>query len=288
MITGKTKVLALIGSPISHSGSPAMYNYSFERLGIDYTYVAWDIKEKDVQQALDAMRLFQMPGGNVTMPDKIAAARYVEELSDAARMVGAVNTIVNQDGRLIGHITDGIGFNENLKDHGVEITGKKVVIAGGGGAATAIQVQMALDGVKELSIFNRNDEFYPRSLQTAETIRKEVPDCVVHVYDLDNKTQLAKEVEEADILVNATIVGMKPLQDCSILDGLEECLHEDLVVADTVYNPLETRLLQQASEKGCLTVNGKGMLLWQGVAAFELFTGQKMPVQEVKEKFFSE
>ena len=288
MITGKTGLLALIGSPVSHSGSPAMYNYSFQKLGLDYVYVALDIKEQDVPQYLDAMRLFKMRGGNVTMPDKIAVAQNVDQLSDAARLVGAVNTIVNEDGKLVGHITDGIGFNDNLRDHGVTIEKKKVTIVGGGGAATAIQVQMALDGVKELSIFNIKDDFFFFIVEMGEKIKQEVPSCIVNVYDLADKEQLAKEIRESDILVNATIVGMKPLQDQSVTDGLSDIYHEGLVVADTVYNPLETKMLKEAKEAGCKTVDGKGMLLWQGVAAFKLFTGQDMPVEEVKELYFKD
>lgn len=288
MITGKTGLLALIGSPVSHSGSPAMYNYSFQRLGLDYVYVAFDVTEQDVPQYLDAMRLLKMRGGNVTMPDKIAVAQNVDELAGAAKLVGAVNTIVNENGKLVGHITDGNGFNDNLRDHGVTLEGKKVTIVGGGGAATAIQAQMALDGVKELSIFNIKDDFFQRTVEMGAKIQQEVPTCTVNVYDLADKECLRKEILESDILVNATIVGMKPLQDQSITDGLEDVFHEGLVVADTVYNPLETKMLQQAKAAGCKTVNGKGMLLRQGVAAFKLFTGQDMPVDEVKEKFFKE
>ena len=167
-ISGHTGLLALIGSPVGHSGSPAMYNYSFEKLGLDYAYVAFDVKEDGVKQALDAMRLFRMRGMNVTMPDKTEAARYMDELSPAAQIIGAVNTIVNEDGKLIGHITDGEGFVNNLKDHGVEVAGKKLTIAGGGGAATAIQVQCALDGAKAITIFNKKDAFFERTLATAE------------------------------------------------------------------------------------------------------------------------
>lgn len=131
-ITGHTGLLALIGSPVGHSGSPAMYNYSFERLGLDYAYVALDIKENEVKAAIDAMRLFHMRGCNVTMPDKVEAAKYMDELSPAAQIIGAVNTIVNDDGKLTGYITDGEGFVNNLKDHGIDIRGKKITVAGGG------------------------------------------------------------------------------------------------------------------------------------------------------------
>lgn len=285
-ITGHTGLLALIGSPVGHSGSPAMYNYSFEKLGIDDVYVALDVKENQVKDAIAAMRLFGMKGGNVTMPDKTEAAKYMDELSPAAQIIGAINTIVNDNGKLIGHITDGIGFVDNLKDHGIDIKGKKIVVAGGGGAATAIQVQCALDGARAITIFNKKDAFFDRTLQTADKIRAAVPGIEVCVFDIDDTAKMTQEIQDCDIFANATIVGMKPMDDQSVVKDLR-AFREGLVVADAVYNPEETKLLREAKAAGCTCVGGKGMLLWQGVAAFELFTGQKMPVEEVKEKFFS-
>lgn len=284
-ISGHTGLLALIGSPVDHSGSPAMYNYSFERLGLDYAYVAFDVKEKDVKQALEAMKLFNMRGMNVTMPDKIEAARCMDELSDAARIIGAVNTIVNEDGKLVGHNTDGIGFVKNLEDCGVTVKDKKITVVGGGGAATSIQVQCALDGAKEITIFNKKDAFFERTLQTAEKIKNAVPGCVVNVYDIDDTAKMTEEICSSDIFVNATIVGMKPMDDQSVVKDLS-ALRPGLVVADVVYNPVETKLLKDAKEAGCTCVGGKGMLLWQGVAAFQLYTGKDMPVEEVRERFF--
>lgn len=285
-ITGHTGLLALIGSPVGHSGSPAMYNYSFERLGLDYAYVAFDIKEDQLKEAIDAMRLFRMRGCNVTMPNKVKAADYMDALSPAAQIIGAVNTIVNDDGRLTGHITDGEGFVNNLKDHGIDIRGKKITVAGGGGAATAIQVQCALDGAREISIFNIRDAFFERTLQTAEKIRAAVPGITVNVYDIADTAKMTEEIKSSDIFANATIVGMKPMDDESVVKDLG-AFREGLVVCDAVYNPEETRLLREAREAGCTCVGGKGMLLWQGVAAFKLYTGMDMPVEEVKEKFFS-
>ena len=284
-ISGHTKLLALIGSPVGHSGSPAMYNYSFEKLGLDYAYVAFDVKEDGVKQALDAMRLFDMRGMNVTMPDKVEAARHMDELSPAAQIIGAVNTIVNEDGKLIGHMTDGEGFVNNLKDHGVSIVGKKLVVVGGGGAATAIQVQCALDGAKEITIFNKKDGFFERTVATAEKIKSAVPGCEVNVYDIDDAAKLAEEMASADIFVNATIVGMKPMDDQSIISDLS-MLRPELVVADIVYNPEETKLLKDAKAAGCTCVGGKGMLVWQGASAFRLYTGEEMPVEEVKELLY--
>ena len=284
-ISGHTKLLALIGSPVGHSGSPAMYNYCFEKLGLDYAYVAFDVKEEGVKQALDAMRLFDMRGMNVTMPDKVEAAKYMDELSPAAQIIGAVYTIVNEDGKLIGHMTDGEGFVNNLKDHGVSIEGKKLVVAGGGGAATAIQVQCALDGAKEITIFNKKDGFFARTEETAEKIKAAVPTCEVKVYDIDDEAKLKEEIASADVFVNATIVGMKPMDDQSVIKDLS-MLRSDLVVADIVYNPEETKLLKDAKAAGCTCVGGKGMLVWQGASAFRLYTGEEMPVEEVKELLY--
>lgn len=285
-ITGHTGLLALIGSPVGHSGSPAMYNYSFQRLGLDYAYVAFDIKEDQVKAAIDAMKLFGMRGCNVTMPDKVEAARYMDELSPAAQIIGAVNTIVNDGGKLTGYITDGEGFVNNLRDHGIGIRNKKITVAGGGGAATAIQVQCALDKAREISIFNRKDAFFERTLQIAEKIRSAVPEITVNVCDIADTERMTAEIASSDILANATIVGMKPMDGQSVVKDTG-AFRPELVVCDAVYNPQETKLLREAAAAGCICVGGKGMLLWQGVAAFKLFTGMDMPVEEVKERFFS-
>ena len=258
-IKGTTGLMMLIGSPVGHSGSPDMYNFSFRYHNLDYAYMAFDIKEDQVKAALDAMRLFKMRGCNVTMPCKNEAAKYMDELSPAARIIGAVNTIVNEDGKLIGHITDGIGFVRNLKEHGVDVKGKKMVVLGAGGAATAIQVQCALDGAESISIFNPDDPFLARARSTAE--------------------KLKEEIAGADILVNGTLAGMKPHDDVSPITDTS-MFRPGLVVADVVYNPEVTKLLREAEEAGCTTVGGKGMLLWQGAAAYKLYTGLEMPAEE--------
>ena len=285
-ISGHTGLLALIGSPVGHSGSPAMYNYSFARLGLDYVYVAFDIKEDQTNDAIAAMKTFKMRGMNVTMPCKTAACQYMDRLSPAAQIIGAVNTIVNDDGVLTGHMTDGEGFVRNLSDHGVDVKGKKITIAGGGGAATAIQVQCALDGAASICIFNRKDAFWGRTLETAEKIRRAVPECQVEVYDIADTEKMTEEIRSSQIFVNATVVGMKPMDGETVVKDTK-AFYPGLVVADVVYNPEETRLLREAKEAGCVCIGGKGMLLWQGVAAFKLYTGLDMPVQEVKERFFS-
>lgn len=285
-ISGKTGLLGLIGSPVGHSGSPAMYNYSFQKLGLDYAYLAFDIKVEEVPKAIEAIRTLKMRGCNVTMPCKNEAAKYMDELSPAARIIGAVNTIVNDNGKLTGHITDGQGFVNNLRDNGVEVAGKKLVVCGGGGAATAIQVQCALEGAKEISIFNIKDDFFERTLQTAEKIKNEKPDCVVHVFDIADSEKMREEIASCDIFVNATIVGMKPMENESIVKDTS-MFRPGLIVCDAVYNPKETKMLKEAKEAGCICIGGQGMLVWQGAAAFTLYTGQEMSVDEVKELFFS-
>ena len=281
-IKGTTGLMALIGSPVGHSGSPAMYNFSFQYHHLDYAYMAFDMKEDQVPAALDAVRLLKMRGCNVTMPCKNKAAECVDELSPAARIIGAVNTIVNEDGKLIGHITDGIGFVRNLKEHGVDVKGKNMVVLGAGGAATALQVQSALDGAASIAIFNMKDSFFERAQSTAEKLKKEVPDCKVSVYCLDEQEKLREEIAEADILVNATLMGMKPYDDISLIDP--SMFRPELIVADVVYNPEETKMVREAKEAGCkLAIGGKGMLLWQGAAAYKLYTGLEMPTAEYQE-----
>lgn len=287
-INGHTRLYALIGSPVGHSGSPAMYNYSFDKLGIDAAYLAFDVPLEKVEEAVTALKTLNVGGFNVTMPDKTAVARLVDRLSPAAKLIGACNTVVvEEDGSLTGHITDGTGFVRNLKEHGVEVSGKKTVLLGTGGAATAIAVQMALDGVDEIAIFNRKDEFFTNGEKTVEKIRRAVPSIGnIYIEDLDNRKLLGEVISESDILINATRAGMSPLED--VLPVPEEFLHKNLAVADVVYNPRETLLIKKAQEAGCrAAVGGIGMLLWQGAAAFELYTGKEMPAREVMERFFS-
>ena len=288
-INGHTKLYALIGSPVGHSGSPAMQNYSFEKLGLDCAYLAFDIPLEKTKDALDAFRTLHVGGFNVTMPCKTEVARLVEHLSPAAELIGACNTVVvEEDGTMTGHNTDGVGFVRNLKEHGVEVKGQKIVLLGTGGAATAIAVQAALDGAAELAIFNQKDEFYANGEKTVEKLRKAVPGISsVSINDLGDTELLREAVKNADILVNATRAGMSPLED--VIPVPEDVLRPELAVADVVYNPRETLLVRKAKEAGCrAAVGGIGMLLWQGAAAFELFTGEEMPAAEVKEKFFSE
>ena len=280
-IKGTTGLMALIGSPVGHSGSPAMYNFSFRHHNLDYAYMAFDIKEDQVPAALDAIRLFKMRGANVTMPCKNEAAKHMDELSPAARIIGAVNTIVNENGKLVGHITDGIGYMQSLKDNDIDVIGKKMTIAGAGGAATAIEIQAALDGVKEMSIFNIKDKFWANAEETVKKIRENT-DCIVNLYDLDDKDKLREEIADSYLFAQATGVGMKPLEGQTVVPD-ETYFRPDLIVTDTVYAPRETETLRLAKKAGCKTMNGLGMMLFQGDAAFHLWTGKHMPIDHMKE-----
>ncbi|EOY7274174.1 shikimate dehydrogenase [Clostridioides difficile] len=284
-ISGRTGLFALIGTPVGHSKSPVMYNYSFEKLDLDYRYLAFDITVDKVKEALSAIKTFNIKGANVTMPCKSAVTEYMDELSPAARIIGACNTIVNDNGKLVGHITDGVGYVRNLKENEVEVKGKKVTIMGAGGAATAIQVQCALDGAREISIFNAKDDFYKRAEQTVENIKKEVPKCIVNLYDLEDTNKLYEEIESSDILTNATLIGMKPYDnETNIKDT--SVLRKDLVVTDVVYNPRKTKMIEDAESNGCKAIGGLEMLLYQGAESFNLYTGLEMPVKEVNELCF--
>ncbi len=286
-INGHTQMLCLIGSPVGHSGSPAMYNYSFNRLGLDYAYLAFDIKEEETAEAIRALRLLNVRGFNITMPCKTATLACCDSLSKAAELIGAVNTVVNEDGKLIGHNTDGLGWVRNCREHGFAIEGKKMTIAGSGGAATAIEITAALQGLKEMSIFALKDSFFANAQNTVEKIRANVPGCTVNLYDLADKDAFYREIADSDIFTNATRVGMKPMDDQSLIED-PGAFRKDLTISDVVYNPRETKLIAEAAAAGCRTIPGIGMLLWQGAEAFHLYTGMEMPTEEVREKYFAE
>lgn len=286
-ISGHTQLLALIGSPVGHSGSPAMHNYSSQKTGMDCAYLAFDIKAEETRQAFDALRLLNARGFNVTMPCKTAAAECCDELSDTARLIGAVNTVVNDNGRMIGHNTDGLGWVRNCRENGVELPGKKMTLAGSGGAATAIGITAALQGLGELSVFAIRDAFYASAEAMVEKISAHVPKCRVKLYDLADRDRFYHEIGESNIFTNATRVGMKPMDRDTLIEDIS-VFHKELVVSDVVYNPRETRLIREAGEAGCKTIPGIGMLLWQGAEAFRLFTGRDMPVEEVMERYFKE
>lgn len=285
-ISGKTRLLGVIGTPIQHSGSPIMYNYCFDYYGIDCVYLAFDTNVDEVKDTLSAMRRLNMRGANVTMPDKQEVCKNMDKLSPAAKFIGAVNTIVNDDGVLTGHITDGMGVVLDLKDHGISIVDKNIVILGAGGAATAVMVQCALDGAKSITVFNRGEEGLQKAAAIGENMRKEGIPCKMEFHPLDKEDVMHEIVRHSDILINATCVGMAPTLDGQSLITDMSVFNENLVIYDVIYHPLVTKLMSDALANGCKEENvigGKGMLLWQGAGAFKLYTGYDMPVQELKQ-----
>lgn len=287
LISGQTGLLGVIGSPVRHSLSPAMFNYSLKQCGLDFVYLAFEIGAKEVPDAIRAMRTMGIRGWNVTMPNKVAVMQELDVIDPAAELIGAVNTIVNDHGVLTGYCTDGCGFVQNLRANGVEIRGRHIAVAGAGGAAKAIQVQSALDGARAVTILQRKSGSYETAQKTAETIRGAVPDCAVRVIDLDDTRAVSEAIASADLFANATRLGMRPMDaETPIRDP--GCMNSALVVADAVYDPIETRLLREARAAGCRVIDGRGMLLWQGAEAFRLFTGEEMPVEEVHALIFEQ
>ena len=280
-ITGHTELIGLIATPIRHSSSPTMHNEAFAKLGLDYAYLAFEVGTEELEDTVKGFRAMKVRGSNVSMPNKTVVHKYLDKLSPAAELCGAVNTIVNDDGVLTGHITDGIGCMSALKDAGVDIIGKKITIVGTGGAATAIQVQAALDGVAEISIFNKKDKFFENAEKTVEKLNSKT-NCKVALYDLDNLDKLKEEIASSVLFINATGVGMKPLEGITYIPDTS-FFRPDLTVLDIVYAPRETALLKLAKSAGCRTLNGLGMMLFQGAAAFKMWTGKDMPIDYMKE-----
>ena len=274
-------MLGLIGTPVEHSKSPAMYNHCFQKFGLDWAYLAFDVPAERAGEAVAAIRTLHMRGANVTMPCKNAVIPFLDELTPAARAIQAVNTIVNEDGILVGHNTDGCGYTQNLRRNGIEVAGKKIVLLGGGGAASAIAIQAALEGAAEIAVFNLRDAFWPRVEQGLKAIAQAAPGCAITLGDLEDRTALKAAIDRCDILSNATRVGMAPYEDQSnITDG--SWYRPDLVVTDVVYAPPETKMLREARAAGCKTCDGLGMLLCQGAEAFRLYSSQEMPVEEIR------
>lgn len=280
-ITGHTELIGLMAYPIRHSSSPAMQNEAFATLGLDYAYLAFEVDNDTLEDAVKGLKALKLKGSNVSMPNKTVVHKYLDEVSPAAKLCGAVNTIVNNDGILVGHITDGIGYMQSLKEEGIDVIGKKITIVGAGGAATAIEIQAALDGVKEISIFNIRDKFWENAIETVEKINKNTS-CKATLYDLADLDKLKEEIADSYLFANATGMGMKPLEGQTYIPD-KSFFRPDLIVTDVVYSPKETEMLRMAKEVGCKTMNGMGMMLFQGSAAFELWTGKPMPIDHMKD-----
>lgn len=277
-INGTTQLICIIGNPVEHSKSPYMHNLSFDRLKLDYAYMAFDIKEGLVKEAVDAMRVLNVKGFNITMPHKQEVMKYLDEINEDAKLIGSVNTVLNNNGKLIGYNTDGKGFVKSLEVINAKYKDEKIVIIGAGGAAKAVAIELALQGAKEVIIFNRT---LKKAEEISTTINNNIKCCRSRSLVLDEDV-LKKELKDSSILINTTSLGMENTLDKSIIEK-KDIFHERLLVADLIYDPAKTKFLSMAEECGCKIINGLGMLVYQGVIGFKIWTGRDMPIEVIEE-----
>jgi shikimate dehydrogenase len=270
-ISGKTKVCALIGDPVEHTVSPAMHNAAFKAAELDFIYVPFRVKPENLKKAVNGLRALNVRGFNVTIPHKVPVIKLLDSLDPLARDIGAVNTVVNDNGKLIGFNTDAEGFLRAMRERGVEPANKKIVIIGAGGASRSISYILARENAF-LTLSNRSpDPAYEIARLVQDKFGKSVTVC-----------QPGKSLENTDILVNATSIGMTPgINESPVPAGL---LTPGLTVFDIVYNPVETRLLREAKAAGAKAFSGLDMLAWQGALAFEKWTGQPAPLDLMRRK----
>ena len=275
-IDGYTRLAAVVANPIKHSISPFIHNSAFEATNTNGVYLAWEVDATELAETVANIRRYQMFGINLSMPYKEQVIPYLDQLSEEACLIGAVNTVVNREGTLIGYNTDGKGFFKSLPSF--KISGKRMVLLGAGGAAKAILAQAILDGVSQISVFVRSSSMektrpYLEKIQNATGFR-------VDLFALEDIQELQDSITQADLLVNATSVGMdgssQPIPTSIVLP-------EKLMVADVIYQPFETPFLKWARNQGNQSINGLGMLLYQAAEAFELWTGKEMPTDQIWE-----
>jgi shikimate dehydrogenase len=270
-ITSNTKLYALIGDPVEHSLSPLMQNAAFNAAGLDAVYIALKVEKKHLKEAVEGFRAIELPGFNVTIPHKIRIIKYLDEVNDHAAAIGAVNTVLNDEGRLIGYNTDGVGAIEALRGEGVNPERKSVTILGAGGAARAVAFSLA-NMASRIILLNRTGL---KAIKLAKELSKTTG---THAEGKPlNHINLKKAIECSEILVNATSVGMHPNIGESLADA--SIMRSGLVVFDVVYNPVNTRLLQEAQKAGAKIVSGLMMLVHQGALAFKLWTGREAPIE---------
>ena len=273
-ITGKTRVCGVIGDPIEHTLSPVMHNAAFKELNLDAVFVAFKVKHAEVGNAVNGMRALNMLGLNVTMPHKKAVIDHLDKLDKNAKFLNAVNTIRNKNGNLLGFNTDGVGALKALKENGVPSRGRKVLLLGAGGAARAIAYTLTKEA-DELVILNR-------TVKQAEGLAKLL--SKVHKKQVTggalSPSLIKQHLQDSDILINATSVGMKPNANQSPVPP--ELLRANLAVMDIVYNPVETKLARDAKAAGAKVISGVEMLIFQGAASFEIWTGRKAPVEVMR------
>ena len=286
-IDGHTRMICLIGSPVEHSMSPAIHTRSFEKLGINAIYLAFDVQPESAGAVVGALRIMRgWDGANVTMPCKQAVIPFLDELSPAAQLMGAVNVIKKEaDGRLTGHNTDGAGFMANLRKHSVQTDGAHMTLIGPGGAGSAILVQAALDGVARIDVFARaGGKSHAHAQELIANVAART-NCQIELHDSNNSSNLRESVAQSDILVNASSVGMG--EGCTDMPLPSDFIHPGMVVADAIYLPRKTQLIREAAARGCTVVPGLGMLLEQAAEGERIWYGVEMPTDEIARELFA-
>lgn len=279
--TDPDKYLCLLGHPVGHSLSPRIYNTASANLGLDYKFDAIDIESKDARSAVDTIRAFGIKGCCLTMPLKQAVVPYLDELSETSKLCKSVNCIVNEGGKLVGHTTDGRGFMDALKSHGINLTGHSISVLGAGGAAKPIIIEAAKSGLRHISVFKRKGAGFDEVVAFAKEVNK-ISSCQVSVHDFADEEDFMSCLSASNLLCNATNVGMGEGNNESPVPT--HLLSRDLITIDIIYNPLETRLLREAKAAGAKTMNGVPMLLYQAAFNYKMWTGHDMPVDAVKKE----
>jgi shikimate dehydrogenase len=274
VVSGTTKVCGVIGDPIEHTLSPIIQNAAFEALELDYVFLAFRVQTAEIERAIYGMRALNIHGLNVTMPHKNAVIKYLDEIDPTAKTIASVNTILNKDGKLLGFNTDGVGALNALEQNGVKPRGKKILLLGAGGAAKAIAYTLSQEA-DELIILNRTSK---PAEELTNLLNKKFGKKIKS--DALSKISIRKNLVDADVLINATSIGMKPNADQTFVES--ESLKPDLAVMDIVYNPIETKLAKDAKAVGAKVVSGVEMLIYQGAASFEIWTACMAPVEVMR------
>lgn len=266
-----TRICYLIGYPVGHSFSAIMHNAAFSHLGLDYRYELRSVKLEELEAFALSMKTPEVRGANVTIPHKIAVVRYLDEIDVVAARIGAVNTIVNDAGRLRGYNTDGLGAMRALEETFGDLRGTKVLILGAGGSAKAIGYHISTQA-REIVLLNRTLD---RAIELADSLSRS-SECKAYVSAKPlNRKCLTETIKGTDIIINATPLGMSPkIEETPVA---RELLNPGILVFDVVYNPPETRLLKEAEAAGARTLTGVRMLVYQGAEAFRLWTGKEAP-----------
>ncbi len=269
MIDVRTKILGLIGYPLGHSLSPLLHNHSLMENGLNYVYLSFPIEPDNLEKGLEGLKALKFRGVNVTIPYKERVIPFLDEFDQVAEEAGAVNTIVNNEGILTGYNTDITGFIRMLEDDGkFKIKGKRAVIIGAGGAAKAVGIGLLSRRIKEIYLLNRT---LGRAENLISVWKQKYPQIKIVSGELIPEIYIPM-LKKADLLVDTTPVGMEPDVEAEPVI-MPEVLHSNLLVVDLVYNPAETTLLKAGKKAGARTLNGLGMLLYQGSESFKLWTG---------------